>query len=238
MKDSNLVTKFIPAPTNEYTVGRAGGKLNKICIHHAAAFSISTLDNIITSSSRIVTTHYGVSGSEVHQYVRESNAAWHATNWECNKTSIGIETINSTGRVNGRDSDPGSWLVSNDTLNTLIRLVADIAKRNNLGKLVPGKNLVWHSMYYATFCPGNYLRSKMQYIADEANKINNPEPSYTVYVVKPGDYLSKIAAKFNTTWQKIYADNKKSIDDNAKRNGVKKDFYNFLSKGQELKIYK
>jgi len=29
-------------------------------------------------------------------------------------------------------------------LNVLIRLVADIAKRNNLGVLVKGKNLTWH----------------------------------------------------------------------------------------------
>ena len=27
-------------------------------------------------------------------------------------------------------------------------------------------------MFTSTTCPGDYLRSKMQYIADEANKIN------------------------------------------------------------------
>ena len=37
---------------------------------------------------------------------------------------------------------------------------------------MPGKNLTWHSMFTNTTCPGDYLRSKMQYIADEANKIN------------------------------------------------------------------
>ena len=41
---------------------------------------------------------------------------------------------------------------------------------------MPGKNLTWHSMFTNTTCPGDYLRSKMQYIADEANKINNSEP--------------------------------------------------------------
>ena len=30
-------------------------------------------------------------------------------------------------------------------------------------------------MFVDTTCPSSYLRSKMQYIVDEANKINNPE---------------------------------------------------------------
>ena len=49
-------------------------------------------------------------------------------------------------------------------------MVADIAKRNNLGTLVKGKNLTWHSIYSNTACPGAYLLSKMDYIATEANK--------------------------------------------------------------------
>ena len=61
-------------------------------------------------------------------------------------------------------------------------MVADIAKRRGLGTLVPGKNLTWHSMFTSTDCPGDYLRSKMQYIADEANKINNESTSNEVNV--------------------------------------------------------
>ena len=59
--------------------------------------------------------------------------------------------------------------VSDASLNSLIKLVADIAKRNNLGTLVKGKNLTWHSIYSNTACPGAYLLSKMDYIATEAN---------------------------------------------------------------------
>ena len=61
--------------------------------------------------------------------------------------------------------------VSNAALKSLIRLCADIAKRNKLGKLVKGKNLTWHMMYANTDCPGPYLLSKMDYIVSEANKI-------------------------------------------------------------------
>lgn len=241
MSDSNLVSNFLPASKGEYTIGRMGGKIDKICIHHAATNRLSTLDIVITNSARQVSVHYGIQDTTIHQYVKEKDAAWHATNWACNKSSIGIEVVNSTLRVNGKDNDPNSWKVSDTTLTYLIKLVADIAKRNNLGKLVPGKNLVWHSMYYATFCPGNYLRSKMNFIAEKVNEINFPviaTPKYDLYKVKNGDTLSKIAVKYKSTWEKIYADNKAVIDQIAKEAGVKKDFFNYLSGGTELKIYK
>jgi len=241
MKDSNLVSAFIPATVGEYTIGRMGNKITKICIHHAATNKISTLDAVITNSARQVSVHYGIQNNIIHQYVKEKDIAWHATNWNCNKVSVGIEVVNSTLRVNGRDTDADSWKVSDITLSNLIKLVADIAKRNNLGKLVKGKNLVWHSMYVNTFCPGNYLRSKMDYIVEEANKINFPAveiPKYTIYKVKLFDNLSKIANKYNTTWQKIYKDNKETIDKIAIKAGKKKDFYNYLKIGTELKIYK
>lgn len=48
------------------------------------------------------------------------------------------------------------------------------------------------------------------------------------YIVKNGDYLSLIAAKYNTTWQKIYNDNKNIIGDNP----------NLIYPGQKLIIKK
>ena len=48
----------------------------------------------------------------------------------------------------------------------------------------------------------------------------------TIYVVQKGDTLSSIAEKYNTTWQKIYEDNKDVIGDNP----------NLIIVGQELKI--
>ena len=94
----------------------------------------------------------------------EKNAAWSDANRTSNHKSVTIEVANSkTG---------GQWPVSDKSLSLTIKLVADIAKRNNLGKLVASKNLTWHSMYANTTCPGPYLRSKMEYIAEEANKIN------------------------------------------------------------------
>ena len=126
-------------------------------------------------------SHYGIgSDGRIGQYVDESNTAWTNSNWDSNCKSVTIETSNcEIGR---------QWKVSDEALNSLIRLVADIAKRNNLGKLVRGKNLTWHRMFCATTCPGDYLLSKIDYIIAEANKINGggqptpaptPAPDYT-----------------------------------------------------------
>ena len=65
-----------------------------------------------------------------------------------------------------------------------------------------------------------------------ATKTTTPK-TYTVVV---NDNLSKIAAKFNTTWQKLYELNKAMIDKDAKAHGVKSHFENYIYPGQVLKL--
>lgn len=164
MSNSSLVNVRVPASTSNYTRGR-DYKISKITVHHMAG--ILTADRcgrVFQSAGRGASAHYGVgSDGKIGQYVDESNTAWADANRTSNHKSVTIEVANS--------STGGSWPVSDRSLQPLIKLCADIAKRNGLGKLVVGKNLTWHSMYCATTCPGNYLRSKMSYIAAEANKI-------------------------------------------------------------------
>ena len=164
MAYSKLANDFYPAYAGNYTVGRSGRKIEAITIHHmAGVLSAKQCGDIFKTVGRCGSSHYGIGNSgEVLCYVDETDTAWTNSNWDSNCKSVTIETS---------DND-NSWYVNDTTLNSLIKLVADIAKRNNLGTLVPGKNLTWHSMFTSTTCPGDYLRSKMQYIADEANKIN------------------------------------------------------------------
>ena len=56
------------------------------------------------------------------------------------------------------------------------------------------------------------------------------------YTVVPGDNLSKIAAKFKTTWKKLYELNKDMIDRDAKAHGVKSNFQDYIYPGQVLTI--
>ncbi len=173
MSKSGLATISVPAYEGNFTYGRSGRNIEAVTIHHMAGkLTAEQCGRIFQQVGRYGSSHYGIGyNGEIASYVDEENTAWTNSNWDSNCKSVTIETSNS--------EMGGSWPVSDASLNALIKLVADIAKRNGLGTLVPGQNLTWHSMFADTTCPGDYLRSKMQYIADEANKLNAPAPEPT-----------------------------------------------------------
>lgn len=182
MAHSSLATVSVPAYGGNYTNGRQA-RIRCITIHHMAGVnSAEGCGRIFQAVGRNGSSHYGIGvNGEIGVYVEEENTAWTNSNWSSNCESVTIENSNS--------STGGDWPVSDATLNSCIKLCADIAKRNGLGRLVPGQNLTWHSMFAATTCPGNYLRARMQYIADEANKINEEGPAPAPTPVPPvGDF--------------------------------------------------
>lgn len=167
-----MVTKQWWANASNYTAGRTD-KIRGIVIHHAASTSLDSIGQVFSQPGRGGSAHYGVGGSQVHQYVREEDCAWHCSNWNGNNATIGIETTNSTGAPD--------WKVADDTFNTLVKLVAEIAKRNGLGKLWINPDadypaLSGHKDWYgaSTVCPGPYLYPRLQEICDRANAINYP----------------------------------------------------------------
>ena len=194
MSNSKLVNKTMLTPRN-YDRGRSGYKIKKITIHHCAGvMSIENLGNLMKNGARQVSSHYGIGNDgRIGQFVDEKNTAWTDGNWVSNCTSVTIETSNNkTG---------GKWTVGDKALNSLIKLVADIAKRNKLGTLVKGKNVTWHRMYASTTCPGDYLLSKMDYIISEANKINknsssNSKSSTSKYTT--GNYVTLDVMRIRT----------------------------------------
>lgn len=185
MSNSSLVSVTRKAHSSNYTKGRSK-KISEITIHHmAGVLTASQCGSIFQKANRGASSNYGVgSDGKVGLYVDEKNTSWANGNWNANCRAVTIEVSNS--------SRGGKWPVSDKTLKMLIKLVADIAKRNKLGKLVKGKNLTWHSMYSATTCPADYLRSKMDYIVQEANKINYPEKPKEDDTLKVGDKVEII----------------------------------------------
>ena len=169
----SFVTKQIPAYTGNYTKNRAAyGKISEITVHHAAGIvSVDALGQLWQKKGRAGSSHYGVSGTQIGQYVSEDDIAWTNSNWAANCRAVTIEVSNSSGAPN--------WGVSNTSLETLVKLVADIAQRNGLFPLVVGKTLTYHSMYTATACPGPYLKEKLQWLCNEANKLANASESIT-----------------------------------------------------------
>ena len=171
---SDLVDSVIPADQSNYSASNYRKKVNKIVIHHMAGVLTAEQCGNIFASPRGASAHYGVGiDGKIGGYVPENCVAWHAGDWVVNQESIGIELSN--------DNTGGDWSVSDQTLNRAIELVADIAKRYNLGKLVAGKNLTWHSMHSQTYCPGDYLRARIGLIATKANEINYPSTPNLVW---------------------------------------------------------
>ena len=189
MAVSPLATESYPAYAGNYSGPEARKNITAITIHHmAGVLSAKNCGAIFQRPGRNGSSHYGIGvDGEIAWYVDENCVAWTNSNWPSNQCSVTIENSNS--------STGGDWPVSDATLSSLIKLVADIAKRNGLGKLVVGKNLTKHNDFAPTNCPGPYLEARMQYIADEANKINGetpvpPAPTPTPTGIKVGDKVT------------------------------------------------
>lgn len=169
MSNSSLVTYTKKSPN--YT--KLSGKKNThIVIHHMAGkLTVQQCGQIFANPARQASSNYGVQDKNVGLYVDESNRSWATSNREIDSKAVTIETSNSTL---GPD-----WKVSEESINTLIKLCADICKRNGIKELKytgdKSGNLHLHQWYSATGCPGPYLKSKMKYIAAQVNnKLKKP----------------------------------------------------------------
>ncbi len=168
MTGSSLISQVIPAAVENYYNGRSGAAVNRIIIHHMAArWTAKRCAESFQDPSRGASATYCIGyDGEIVQCVDENNAPGTSGSYSADQTAITVECSN--------DSTGGDWPVSGETLDSLIRLCADIAKRYGFKELKKGENLCWHSMYAATACPGPYLISQMDRIASEANGINSP----------------------------------------------------------------
>ena len=187
MSNSALATKFIEAHSaNHY--GKRTAKINKIIVHHMAAkWTAERCAQSFADATRGASATYCIGyNGEIVRCLDENIAPGTSGNYAADNSAVTIEVANS--------ESGGQWKVSDAALNSLIKLCADIAKRNGLGKLVKGQNLCWHSMYAATACPGPYLLYKMDYIAEKLNEINYPKEEVEVVVngfniQRKADYL-------------------------------------------------
>ncbi|HIS12701.1 MAG TPA: N-acetylmuramoyl-L-alanine amidase [Candidatus Onthocola stercoravium] len=189
MSNSSLVNVTVWCAEGNYTHGRSGRNIEMVALHHmAGVLSAEECGRIFQQAGRGASANYGIGkDGEVGLYVDEYNTAWANANWDSNCKSVSIELSNS--------SASGNYPVSDVVLNKAIDLIADIFKRNNLGKCVKGQNLVWHSMYSNTYCPGDYIRGKLDYIVDKVNEKlglnSNAGSNDNLYKVQAGAFSKK-----------------------------------------------
>lgn len=171
MSNSPLVTYTKLSPHYD---SRDGKKITDITIHHMAG-NLTVYQCGEVFQTREASSNYGVDGEgRVGLYVDEKYASWANGNFASNQRSITIEVAN--------DTIGGNWHVSDKALAKTIELCADICRRNGINKLVftgdTSGNLTAHRMFMATTCCGEYLYSKLPYIASEVNKRLNTKSGW------------------------------------------------------------
>lgn len=144
--------------------------ITKITIHHAAGvMSFDTLLNYVATCPRDMSANYVLRQGRLGLVVDEKYRAWTSSNAENDHRAVTIEVGNS--------SSGGQWPIADVDLELLIKWCADVCKRNNIPKLyydgTPNGSLTLHEMFAATGCPGPYIKSKINYICTEVNKLIN-----------------------------------------------------------------
>jgi hypothetical protein len=194
MSNSPLVvyTKLSPNSNNPRR-----DAIRKITIHHMAGnLTVEGCAAVFAPVSRQASSNYGV-GTDVRvgMYVEEKNRAWTSSSAANDHQAVTIEVANDGGAPD--------WHVSDAALAATIALCADICQRNGIPRLNftgnASGNLTQHNYFAATACPGPYLKSKFQDIADEVNKrlagaVTPPAPSGELYRVQVGAYSKKANA--------------------------------------------
>lgn len=122
-----------------YSAGRGGRAVDRIVIHYIVG-TLAAADATFADPGSGVSAHYGIGEGAVHQYVSETNTAWHAGDFAMNQRSIGIEHSADAVR-------PPSQSTYNDSIELCARLCRTYGL-NPLTQIIP------HSSVVATACPG------------------------------------------------------------------------------------
>lgn len=143
-------------------------KISKITIHHMGGdLALDALGASFGRRDREASANYGIdSDGNVGLYVEEANRSWASSSPENDHAAVTIEVANE---VTG-----GDWRVSDQAYEALIALCTDICRRNGMEELVytgdANGSLTIHKMFADTECPGPYLESRMEEIAETVSK--------------------------------------------------------------------
>ena len=186
MSNSSLVTytKISPNRTSP-----RNHKIDTITIHCVVGqCSVETLGNIFAPTSRRASSNYGVGpDGRIGMYVEEKDRSWCSSNAPNDHRAITIEVASDTAPP---------YAITEEAYNGLIKLLADICKRNNIKQLkwkadksLIGKtseqNMTVHKWFTNTSCPGEYLYNLHGKIADDVNKkLGIQTDSFKPYLVK------------------------------------------------------
>jgi len=140
----------------------------------AGNLSVETCGDIFQREGRNASSNYGIgSDGRIALYIDENDRSWCSSSSSNDHRAITIEVANNGGEPN--------WPVSGKAYESLILLLTDICRRNNIKQLlweadksligqVDRQNMTVHRWFSSKSCPGDYLYKLHGDIAKEVNK--------------------------------------------------------------------
>lgn len=181
--DSSLAKILINSPN---TYGYRG-KPTRVTIHHMGCYpspgAIDQCQRFANPSRRASATYCIGNDGIIAQGLLESYAPQTSSSKTNDMKAVTIEVANASGAPN--------WTISEAALRSLLLLLADICKRNDIKALiwdpnknnrkngVNGANMTLHKDWASTTCPGAFLESIMGLIAVGTNNLLN-QSAYTL----------------------------------------------------------
>lgn len=207
--NSSLVNYTKLSPNHS---GLRNHKIDCIAIHCVVGqCSVETMGRIFAPKSMQASCNYGIGyDGKIGMYVEEKNRSWCTSSALVDNRAVTIECASDT---------TSPYAVNSVVYEKLIKLVADICKRNNIKKLLwkadkslavkNGKvniqadkqNIIAHRWVAPKECPGDYLYNKMSDIANRVNKLLEvKEEQPTTSITNPFKTGDKIKIKPNAVY--------------------------------------
>lgn len=171
--------------------------------------TVERLGEIFTRSGKNASSNYGIGyDGKIGMYVEEKDRSWCTSSAWADNRGVTIEVASDSYHP---------YAVRPKAYDSLIKLVADICKRNGIKELkwkadksligYPDKqNMLVHRWFDTKACPGEYLYKKHGEIAAEVNKIlkNDPQPAPVPEPkIDVDGYFGKESTKALQKWLKV-----------------------------------
>lgn len=137
-----------------------GNDVRGVVIHHMAGYFQGGLNQGLHGD---YVAHFYIGDNQCVNVIPTYQQGWHAANTYYNNYFVGIEHANISLAPN--------WQVSEQTLRTSARLIADLSRYYGWGTLVHGKNVFTHAQVsqQGTECPGPFMKSNLNRLISMAN---------------------------------------------------------------------
>ena len=170
--NSNLVSHVNLSPNHS---GLRNHNIDTISIHCVVGqLSVETIGSIFANPDAEASSNYGIgSDGRIGMYVEEKNRSWCTSSSSNDNRAVTIEVASDTYHP---------YAVNSAAYASLIKLCADICKRNGIKKLlwkgdknligqIDKQNMTVHRWFSSKACPGDYLYNRHGQIANEVNAL-------------------------------------------------------------------